>query len=92
MTDPFWEKSETALLQALFLYLFHEAPEDEQNFSMVMEMLGAAEVKEDDEEYQSTLDKLFERLEDRKLGTLAYKQYSMYRKGAAKTVKIICRE
>ena len=89
MTDPFWEKSETALLQALFLYLFHEAPEDEQNFSMVMEMLGAAEVKEDDEEYQSTLDKLFERLEDRKLGTLAYKQYSMYRKGAAKTVKSI---
>lgn len=89
MADPFWEKSETALLQALFLYLFHEAPEDEQNFSMVMEMLGAAEVKEDDEEYQSTLDKLFERLEDRKPGTLAYKQYSMYRKGAAKTVKSI---
>ena len=87
--DPFWEKSETALLQALFLYLFHEAPEEEQNFAMVMEMLSAAEVKEDDEEYQSTLDKLFERLEDRKPGTLAYKQYSMYRKGAAKTVKSI---
>ena len=87
--DPFWEKSETALLQALFLYIFHEAPEEEQNFAMVMEMLSAAEVKEDDEEYQSTLDKLFERLEDRKPGTLAYKQYSMYRKGAAKTVKSI---
>ena len=89
MADPFWEKSETALLQALFLYLYHEAPEEEQTFEMVMEMLNAAEVKEDDEEYQSTLDKLFERLETRKPGTLAYKQYSMYRKGAAKTVKSI---
>lgn len=85
--DPFWEKSETALLQALFLYLYHEAPEEEQSFEMVMEMLNAAEVKEDDEEFQSTLDKLFERLETRNPGTLAYKQYSMSRKGAAKTVK-----
>ena len=87
--DPFWEKSETALLQALFLYLYHEAPEDEQNFAMVMDMLDAADVKEDDEEYQSTLDKLFERLEDRKPGTFAYKQYRMARKGAAKTIKSI---
>lgn len=87
--DPFWEKSETALLQALFLYLYHEAPEDEQNFAMVMDMLDAADVKEDDEEYQSTLDKLFERLEDKNPGTFAYKQYRMARKGAAKTVKSI---
>ena len=48
--DPFWEKSETALLEALCLYLLHEAPEEEQNFTMVMEMIAAAEVKEDDEE------------------------------------------
>ena len=50
--DPFWEKSETALLEALMLYLYHYAPEDEQNFTMVMEMLTYAEVKEDDEEYE----------------------------------------
>ena len=48
-SDPFWEKSETALLQALMLYLLHEAPPEEQNFPMIMEMLGSAQVKEDDE-------------------------------------------
>ena len=87
--DPFWEKSETALLQALMLYLYHEAPEEEQNFSMVMEMLAAAEVKEDDEDYQSVLDELFELLEDRKPGTLAYKQYRIYKQAAGKTAKSI---
>lgn len=55
-SDPFWEKSETALLQALMLYLLHEAPPEEQNFPMIMEMLGSAQVKEDDEDYQSPLD------------------------------------
>ena len=54
-SDPFWEKSETALLQALMLYLLHEAPPEEQNFPMIMEMLGSAQVKEDDEDYQSPL-------------------------------------
>ena len=80
--DPFWEKSETALLQALMLYLFHEAPEEEQNFSMVMEMIAAAEVKEDDEDYESPLDILFERLEMAKPGTLAYKQYRIFKQAA----------
>ena len=61
--DPFWEKSETALLEALMLYLYHYAPEDEQNFTMVMEMLNYAEVKEDEEDYESPLDELFKRLE-----------------------------
>ena len=51
-SDPFWEKSETALLQALMLYLLHEAPPEEQNFSMVMEMISAAEVHEDDDTYR----------------------------------------
>ena len=51
--DPFWEKSETALLEALMLYLYHYAPEDEQNFTMVMEMLNYAEVKDDEEDYES---------------------------------------
>lgn len=87
--DPFWEKSETALLQALMLYLFHEAPEEEQNFSMVMEMIAAAEVKEDDEDYESPLDILFERLEMAKPGTLAYKQYRIFKQAAGKTAKSI---
>ena len=52
-SDPFWEKSETALLQALMLYLLHEAPPEEQNFAMIMEMLGSAQVKEEDEDYVS---------------------------------------
>lgn len=88
-TDPFWEKSETALLQALMLYLYHEAPKEEQNFSMVMEMIAAAEVKEDDEDYLSPLDRLFKDLERRNPGSLASKQYSIYRSGAAKTIKSI---
>lgn len=87
--DPFWEKSETALLEALCLYLLHEAPEEEQNFTMVMEMIAAAEVKEDDEEYQSPLDELFERLEIRNPNSLALKQYKIYKQVAGKTAKSI---
>lgn len=87
--DPFWEKSETALLEALCLYLLHEAPEEEQNFTMVMEMIAAAEVKEDDEEYQSPLDELFERLEIRNPNSLALKQYKIYKHAAGKTAKSI---
>lgn len=87
--DPFWEKSETALLEALCLYLLHEAPEEEQNFTMVMEMIAAAEVKEDDEEYQSLLDELFERLEIRNPNSLALKQYKIYKQAAGKTAKSI---
>ena len=87
--DPFWEKSETALLEALCLYLLHEAPDEEQNFTMVMEMIAAAEVKEDDEEYQSPLDELFERLEIRNPNSLALKQYKIYKQAAGKTAKSI---
>lgn len=87
--DPFWEKSETALLEALCLYLLHEAPEEEQNFTMVMEMIAAAEVKEDDEEYQSPLDELFERMEIRNPNSLALKQYKIYKQAAGKTAKSI---
>ena len=87
--DPFWEKSETALLEALCLYLLHEAPEEEQNFTMVMEMIAATEVKEDDEEYQSPLDELFERLEIRNPNSLALKQYKIYKQAAGKTAKSI---
>ena len=88
-SDPFWTKSETALLQALVLYLMHEAPKDEQNFEMVMEMLEAAEVKEEDEEYESPLDILFERLAMRDPSSIAVKQYHIFKMGAAKTAKSI---
>lgn len=88
-SDPFWEKSEMALLQALCLYLLHEAPKEEQNFNMVMEMIIAAEVKEDDEDYQSPLDILFERLAMRKPESLAVKQYNIYKQAAGKTAKSI---
>jgi type IV secretion system protein VirD4 len=87
--DPFWERSETALLEALILYLLYEAPKDEQNFPMVMEMIAAAEVREDDETYQSPLDELFERLEMREPEHLAVKQYNIFKLAAGKTAKSI---
>lgn len=87
--DPFWEKSETALLEALCLYLINEAPEEEQNFSMVMEMIVAAEPKEDDEDYISPLDELFIELEKDKPESLALKQYKIYKQAAGKTAKSI---
>ncbi|MCR0268268.1 type IV secretory system conjugative DNA transfer family protein [[Clostridium] innocuum] len=87
--DPFWEKSETALLEALCLYLINEAPEEEQNFSIVMEMIVAAEPKEDDEDYISPLDQLFIELEKDKPESLALKQYKIYKQAAGKTAKSI---
>ena len=87
--DPFWEKSETALLEALMLYLYHYAPEDEQNFTMVMEMLNYAEIKEDEEDYESPLDELFKRLEMIDSNSLALKQYKIYKQAAGKTAKSI---
>lgn len=88
-SDPFWEKSETALLQALMLYLLHEAPPEEQNFAMIMEMLGSAQVKEEDEDYESPLDILFDRLEMRDPDSIAVKQYHIYKQAAGKTAKSI---
>ena len=87
--DPFWEKSETALLQALMLYLFHEAPEEEQNFAIVMEMLGNAEVREDNEDFTSPLDLLFERLQMDSPDHIAVRQYKIYKQAAGKTAKSI---
>ena len=87
--DPFWEKSETALLEALMLYLYHYAPEDEQNITMIMEMLNYAEVKEDEEDYESPLDELFKRLEIIDSNSLALKQYKIYKQAAGKTAKSI---
>ena len=88
-SDPFWEKSETALLQALMLYLLHEAPPEEQNFAMIMEMLGSAQVKEEDEDYESPLDILFDRLQMRDPDSIAVKQYHIYKQAAGKTAKSI---
>lgn len=87
--DPFWERSETALLEALVLYLLYEAPPEEQNFPMVMEMIAAAEVREEDETYQSPLDELFERLAMREPDHLAVKQYNIFKLAAGKTAKSI---
>lgn len=88
-SDPFWEKSETALLQALMLYLLHEAPPEEQNFGMVMELLESAQVKEKDENFESPLDILFERLAMRDPESIAVKQYGIYKQAAGKTAKSI---
>ena len=87
--DPFWERAETALMEALILYLVHEAPPHEQSFPMVMEMIGAADVREEDEEYASVLDELFERLEMRDPEHLAVKQYHIFKLAAGKTAKSI---
>ena len=76
-------------MQALVLYLMHEAPPEEQNFAMVMEMLAAAEVREEDEEYESPLDILFARLEMRDPESIAVKQYHVFKMGAGKTLKSI---
>lgn len=87
--DPFWEKSETALLEGLCLFLLHEAPKEEQNFTMVMEMIAAADVREDDEFYISPLDRLFNDLQREKPSSLAVKQYNIYKQAAGKTAKSI---
>ena len=87
--DPFWDSTASILLSALVYYLYHEAPPEEQNFPMVMEMLRAGEVREDDDSYLSPLDVLFERLEMRDPAHIAVKYYKQYRSGSAKTLKSI---
>ena len=87
--DPFWDTAASMLLLALIFYLKYEAPEDEQNFPMVMEMLRAAEVREDDDCYQSPLDELFDRLEMKNPDHIAVKYYKDYHSGSAKTLKSI---
>lgn len=87
--DPFWDTAASMLLLALVFYLWYEAPEDEKNFPMVMEMLRAGEVREDDDSYQSPLDELFDRLEMRSPDHIAVKYYKDYRSGSAKTLKSI---
>ncbi len=88
-TDPFWDKSETALLQAFILYLVHEAPIEEQNFEMVMYMIENAAASENDEEYKSPMDVMFETLEEKDPNHIALKQYRVFKQAAGKTAKSI---
>ena len=88
-SDPFWTKAETALLQAIILMLFQEAPEYEQNFSMVMRVLEYAEVREEDDEYPSPLDLLFQAIERENPESVALRQYKVFKQSAGKTAKSI---
>lgn len=87
--DPFWEKAEIALDSALMLYLLYEAPAEEQNFEMLMFMLECARVMEEDEQYQSPLDLLFQTLEERNPSHIAVREYKVYKQAAGKTAKSI---
>ena len=88
-TDSFWDTSASMLLSADIYFLRDFAPPEEQNFAMVMEMLRYAEVREDDDSYQSPLDELFERLEMEHPDHISLKYYKAYRSGSAKTLKSI---
>ena len=88
-SDPFWDSTASMLLSAIVFYLWCEAPEEEQNFSMVIEMLDAGDVKEDDDMYLSPLDILFERLEIRNPTHVALRYYRKYRSASGKTLKSI---
>lgn len=88
-TDPFWDQAASMLLKALVFYLFYEAPPEEQNFPMVMDMIRAGDVKENDNDYESPLDILFAELEERDPEHIALKYYRSYHSGAAQTLKSI---
>lgn len=85
--DPFWEKSETALLNALIAYLHHYMEESEQNFSNVMRLMLSAEVDENDSSARSALDYMFEEIKDKDPESFAVKQYGLFKMGAGKTLK-----
>lgn len=87
--DPFWDQAAMMLLLALVFFLHYEAPPEEQNFPMVMEMIRSGEIKEDDDGFMSPLDRLFARLADRTPDHIALKYYRNYRSGSGKTLKSI---
>ena len=87
--DPFWDNAAQMLLLALMFYLHYEAPPEEQNFPMVMELIRAGEIREDDEDFRSVLDELFERLEMKNPEHIALKYYRSYHSGSGKTLKSI---
>ncbi len=88
-SDPFWEKAETALLQAIILMLFEEAPPEEQNFSMVLRVLEYAGVKEEKDDYKSALDMMFDAMERNRPESVAVRQYKVFKLAAGKTAKSI---
>lgn len=88
-SDPFWDKSEAAILQAFILYLLHEAPASEQNFSIVMYMIENAAASEEDESYKSPVDLLFDDLERKNPEHIALKMYKVFKQAAGKTAKSI---
>lgn len=89
VNDPFWEKSETALDAALMLYLLHEAPEEDQNMETILYMIENGGAKEEDDDYQSPLDLLFEALEEEQPDHIAVRQYHIFKQAAGKTAKSI---
>lgn len=87
--EDFWVKAERLLYCALVGYIWYEAPEDEKNFTTLLEMINASEAREDDEEFQSPVDLMFERLEEKDPEHFAVKQYKKYKLAAGKTAKSI---
>lgn len=87
--DPFWEKSETALDSALMLYLLHEAPPEDQNMETILYMIENGGAKEEDDDYQSPLDLLFEALEEEQPDHIAVRQYHIFKQAAGKNAKSI---
>ena len=87
--DDFWVKAETLLYTALIGYIHYEAPEEEQNFTTLLEMLNAMEVREDDEDFKNAVDLMFEELEKEKPDHFAVRQYKKYKLAAGKTAKSI---
>lgn len=87
--DPFWDTAASMLLLALVFYLHYEAPPDEQNFAMVMEMLRAGSIEDEDDPTPSPLDQLFNELSEDYPDHIALKYYRSYHSGSAKTLKSI---
>ncbi len=87
--DDFWQKAETLLYTALIGYIYYEAPEEEKNFNTLIEMINASEVREDDENFKNSVDKVFELLEKKSPDHFAVRQYSKYKLAAGKTAKSI---
>lgn len=87
--DDFWVKAEALLYTALIAYIYYEAPEDEQNFTTLIEFINASEVREDDEEFKNNVDLMFDRLEEKDPQHFAVRQYKKYKLAAGKTAKSI---
>ncbi len=87
--DPFWEKAETLLYTALIGYIHYEAPEEEQNFSTLVEFINSMEVREDDEEFKNSVDLMFDELEEKSPDHFAVRQYKKFKLSAGKTAKSI---